>query len=72
MNARLFNESGQIPVIGQGKKKPKDDKDALEMSKDYFRDLAKNGRLNLPLDQPDPTGNGGNTGKSYLSYALHS
>ena len=52
LNARMFNESGDIPVIGRGKKKHQDDKYALERSKDYFGNLAKNGQLNSPLDQP--------------------
>ena len=51
-NARHFTESGEVPIRGQGKKKPQGDRDALKFASDIFRDQAKNGDLNLPLDQP--------------------
>ena len=47
-----FTETGEVPVRGQGKKKPQGDKDAIELAEYLFRDAAKNGELNLPLDQP--------------------
>ena len=34
----------------------------IETIKALFCNKAKTGPLNLPLDQPDPTGSGGNTG----------
>ena len=51
-NAKQFTETGEVPVRGQGKKKPQGDKDAIELAEYLFRDAAKNGELNLPLDQP--------------------
>ena len=55
-----------IPVRGQGKKKSNDEVKALTEAAAIFRDMAKNGPLNLPLDQPDPTGCGGTTGIFFL------
>ena len=38
-----------IPTRGQGKKKTDDEEFALWLSEYIFKDLAKNGELNLPL-----------------------
>ena len=40
---------GNIPTRGQGKKKTEDEEFALWTSEYIFKDLAKNGELNLPL-----------------------
>ena len=60
-NAQFLTASNTIPVRGQGRKKSDDEKKALNDSKIAFRDDAKHD-LNLPLNRPDPTGNGGSTG----------
>ena len=51
-NAQHFTANGEIPARGQGKRKSQDEKDAIALSKNYFLNLAKTGKLNLPLDQP--------------------
>ena len=40
---------GNIPTRGQGKKKTLDEEIALWTSEYIFKELAKNGDLNLPL-----------------------
>ena len=61
-NAR-FSFPNNVPFRGQGKKKNNQQKDAIKNAKNTFRLQARNGPLSLPLDSPDPTGCGGNTGK---------
>ena len=61
-NARLLTSNQTVPVRGQGRKKSDNEKAAITEASNNFRNLAKNGQLNLPLDRPDPTGNGGNSG----------
>ena len=43
-------------------------KNAIESAKDHVRFKAKHGELNLPLDQPDPSGSGGSTDTGKLFY----
>ena len=62
-NARLLTKDGQIPRRGQGIKKTDDENDALDEAKLWFQLQAKYCELNIALDAPDPTGNGGNCGK---------
>ena len=62
-NARLLTKDGQIPRRGQGIKKTDDENDALAEAKLWFQLQAKYEELNMALDAPDPTGNGGNCGK---------
>ena len=67
--AYSFNARGSFenntPIRGPGLKKTDDQKLAIDASKYEFRDRAKQ-LLNLPLDMPDPSGAGGNTG-TYFS-----
>ena len=48
-NAQFGMPDGNIPTRGQGKKKTLDEEIALWTSEYIFKELAKNGELNLPL-----------------------
>ena len=48
-NAQFGMPDENIPTRGQGKKKTDDEEFALWLSEYIFKDLAKNGELNLPL-----------------------
>ena len=48
-NAQFGMADGNIPTRGQGKKKTLEEEWALAISELIFKDLAKNGELNLPL-----------------------
>ena len=63
--AYSFNARGAFedntPIRGQGKRRSPDQIKAVEDSKYDFKRSAKE-HLNLPLDMPDASGAGGNTG----------
>ena len=53
--------ANKIPIRGAGKRKSDEQGAAVKQEKYNFRESAKQ-KLNLPLDMPDPSGAGGNTG----------
>ena len=49
------------PFMGQGRAKNPEQSNAYDLAKAEFRNMAKNGPLNLAIDLPDSSGKGGNT-----------
>ena len=70
--AYSFNARGafenNIPIRGQGKRKSTEQTQAVDNSEYEFKREAKR-QCNLPLDMPDASGAGGNTG-IYFSFIL--
>ena len=66
-NARGAFENN-VPIRGPGLHRTDEQKLAVDLSKYDFRASAKR-KLNLPLDMPDATGAGGNTGTYFNSYS---
>ena len=60
--AYLLNAKHAFPNgIFRGRGQSAEQKKAIQNAKERVKDLAKNGPLNLPIDQPDPSGCGGST-----------
>ena len=64
-NAREAFENN-TPIRGQGKRKSPEQSQAVDNSEYEFKRFAKE-HLNLPLDMPDASGAGGNTGIYFSS-----
>ena len=60
-NSRLLLPNHTIPPRGAGKVKTKEQNDAITASTREFKNNIWHGPARIPLDQPDPTGCGGNT-----------
>ena len=69
LNARNAFVDGQ-PIRGAGKRKSDEQKLAVDIAENEFKFQAKNGRLNLILNSPDPCGSGGNSDTGIFCFFL--
>ncbi len=56
-----YHINAKVHKMGKGKRLSHEEKSNLNISKADFRSNARNGELHMKLDEPDPSGSGGNT-----------
>jgi hypothetical protein len=67
-----YRINAKVYKMGKGVRTTEDEKLQLKIAKANFRKQAREGDLHMKLDEPDPTGSGGNTDTAAVARAFFS